>query len=398
MASVLSSRPPTTLGQYDLLEEIGRGGMGSVYRAHDRRTGGTVAVKLLADKVAANPKLLSRFEREFRAVTKLDHPNIVRALDFGRAGSLAYLVMEYVEGRSLGALIDQTGKLAEAPAVRIVTQVAQALHYAHRRSVIHRDVKPDNVLVRPDGMAKLADFGLAKDPEDGHDLTRPATGLGTPHFMAPEQYEDAKSAGIPCDVYSLGCTLYNAVTGKVPFDSCTTLIALTRKIKGDTLSPRQLVPALSEQVDEAIRRALHPDPARRPASCLKFVKMLAPRTQPARPATSPPPAERRVSLRHLSTQPATCTIDIGALAGNSEMQEDWPAVVQDISTTGIGVILARRFEAGTVFAVELEGKSGAALPSRPVRVVRVRADHLGHWLHGCTFLTPLTDGECQHLL
>ena len=116
--------------------------------------------------------------------------------------------MEYVEGESLGGLIAKHGRLPEGQAVRIITQAAQGLHYAHRRRVIHRDVKPDNILVRTDGRAKLADFGLAKDKEDDKDLTRPATGLGTPHFMAPEQYTDAKNAGVRCDVYSLGrpCT------------------------------------------------------------------------------------------------------------------------------------------------------------------------------------------------
>ena len=105
--------------------------------------------------------------------------------------------MEYVDGDSLGGLIARHGRLPEGQAVRIITQAAQALHYAHRRRVIHRDVKPDNILVRTDGRAKLADFGLAKDKENDKDLTRPATGLGTPHFMAPEQYTDAKNAGVP---------------------------------------------------------------------------------------------------------------------------------------------------------------------------------------------------------
>src|SRR5204863_8302423 len=142
-----------------------------------------------------------RLATEFKAATQLEHPNIVRAIEIDTDGSTSYLVYELVEGMDLADKIHHQGRLSEDEAVRVVTQVAQALHYAHQRQVVHRDVKPDNILVLADGRAKLTDFGLAKDHSGGSpDLTQHKIALGTPHFMAPEQFADARAAGVRCDV------------------------------------------------------------------------------------------------------------------------------------------------------------------------------------------------------
>jgi serine/threonine protein kinase len=405
VTTTAAKKMPAMVGRYDLLEKVGTGGMGSVYRGRDRETGEAVAVKVLGAKLAENPKLHHRLVQEFRSASKLDHPNIVRVLDLALDGSTAYLVMEFVEGESLGAMIARLGKLPEGQAVRIVTQAAQALHYAHRRRIIHRDVKPDNILVRADGMVKLADFGLAKDKNNDRDLTRPATGLGTPHFMAPEQYEDAKNAGVLCDVYSLGATLYNAVTGKLPFDNCVSLATLAKKIKGDVPPPRQLVPDLSEQVDEAIRRAMSPNPAKRPASCLQFANLLPAQAQwgrlgefaPRRPAC-PARYERRTAPRHPCTLGITCVIDTDLFAGGEGTEETWPGTVHDIGPRGLGLVMPRRFERGTAIRVEVEG--GGEQPARRLaaRVAHVRPEALGHWFHGCVFADPLSDQALREWL
>jgi serine/threonine protein kinase len=273
-----------TLGNYDLLEKVAEGGMGAIYRGRHRDSGQIVAIKIISAQMATNPTLLSRFEQEFRAASRLDHPNIVRALDYNGTAATPYLVMEFVEGESLGQKIDREGKLPEAEAIRIIAQVAQGLHRAHKQGLIHRDVKPDNILVQPDGIAKLADLGLVKEAESDLNLTKTGRGLGTPHFMAPEQFRNAKNADKRCDVYSLGATLYQMVTGQLPFRSTGPLDAWMKKIHNELIPPRKLVPGLSERIDWAFLRAMSADPDRRPASCREFVEDLTGRSTRRLPA------------------------------------------------------------------------------------------------------------------
>src|SRR5947209_12345455 len=147
--------------------------------------------------------------------------------------------MEFVEGESLGQRLEREGRMAEAEAIRLIAQVAQGLHRAHKQNLVHRDVKPDNILVRPDGVAKLADLGLVKETDADLNLTRTGRGLGTPHFMAPEQFRDAKNADPRCDVYSLGATLYMMVTGELPFRSVNgPLDAWMKKVQTDLEAAR----------------------------------------------------------------------------------------------------------------------------------------------------------------
>ncbi len=264
-----------TIGDYDIVEKIAEGGMGTVYKGRHRLTGEVVAIKMVAPHMATNPTYLQRFEKEYTVARALDHPNIVRALEHGVSEGRPYLVMEFVEGESLGQRLDRVNRLPEAEAVRIITEAAQALHQAHQRGLIHRDVKPDNIMLTPDGQVKLADLGLVKEIDGDLNLTRTGRGLGTPHFMAPEQFRNAKNANVRCDIYSLGATLYMMVTGQMPFAACPPLDAFMKKLKDDLPAPRKLVPALSEQVDHAIRLAMAADPERRPASCQEFLEDLA---------------------------------------------------------------------------------------------------------------------------
>ena len=184
---------------------------------------------------------MKRFEQEYNAARQLDHPNIVRALELDNTGSTPYMVMEFVEGESLGSKLERDGKLPEADAKRLIIQVAQGLYKAHKERLVHRDVKPDNILITPDGRAKLADLGLVKEVETDLNLTRTGRGLGTPNFMAPEQFRNAKNADARCDIYSLGATLYMMVTGETPFKAYGPLDSYMRKIENDLTPPRQLV-------------------------------------------------------------------------------------------------------------------------------------------------------------
>lgn len=275
-----TSRPTmTSVGNYDLVEKIAEGGMGTVYKGRHKVTGEIVAVKVVPPNLASNNILLQRFENEFNAARKIDHSNVVRAVEYGHEGSTPYLVMEFVDGESLGQRVEREGRIQVDEAIRIIAQVAQGLHRAHRQGMIHRDVKPDNILVTKDGgTAKLADLGLVKEVENDLNLTRTGRGLGTPHFMAPEQFRNAKNADVRCDIYSLGATLYQLVTGELPFKSTGPLDAWMKKVNNDMVPPKQLVPDLPDRVDWAIRRAMSANPESRPSTCREFVEDLTGRS------------------------------------------------------------------------------------------------------------------------
>lgn len=275
-----------TIGNYDLVEKIAEGGMGTVYRGRNHLTGEIVAVKVVPPHLLTNPVVLKRFEQEYLVAKAINHPNIVKALDFGRNGDTRYLVMEYVEGESLGQKLERDGKLPEAEAIRIISLVSLGLQKAHSLGLVHRDVKPDNVLLMPDGQVKLTDLGLVKEVEADLNLTRTGRGLGTPHFMSPEQFRNAKKADARCDIYSLGATLYMMVTGELPFKSNGPLDAWMKKINNEIEPPRQLAPELSERVDWAIRRAMSPDPTQRPESCKAFIEDLTGHTTKVTSGTS----------------------------------------------------------------------------------------------------------------
>lgn len=273
-----------SIGNYELIEKIAEGGMGAVYKGRYRGSDQIVAIKIVPPETAKKAVLLKRFEMEFRAASALDHPNIVKALDYNGTGT-PFLVMEYVDGESLGQKVEREGALDEQTAVRLIAQVCDGLHKAHKQSLIHRDVKPDNILITQDGVAKLTDLGLVKDTEGEQNLTRTGRGLGTPHFMAPEQFRDAKNADVKCDIYSLGATLYMLVTGEIPFAKTNPLDCWMKKTKNDFPAPRKLNPRVSERVDWAIRRAMSADPSQRPTTCREFCEDL---TGNAAKANGPP--------------------------------------------------------------------------------------------------------------
>jgi serine/threonine protein kinase len=289
-----------TVGNYDIIERIAEGGMGTVYKGRHRQTGQIVAIKVVASHITTNQVLLKRFEQEYNAARQLNHPNIVRAIEYGDTGTAPYLVMEFIEGESLGKRIEREGAMPEREAIKLVAQVAQALHRAHKENLIHRDVKPDNILVTPAGVAKLTDLGLVKEVEADLNLTRTGRGLGTPHFMAPEQFKNAKNVDKRCDIYSLAATLYMMVTGEMPFRSSGPLDAYMKKIENKLTPPREIVPALSERLDAAIRRAMSAEIDQRPVDCREFVEDLTGRSTrkvaaPAgAPAAAAAPAEKDV--------------------------------------------------------------------------------------------------------
>jgi serine/threonine protein kinase len=386
-----------TIGDYEILEEIAGGASGCVYKGRYLTTGELVAIKVASSQTAGNPVLRKRFEQEFQVMRGLDHPNLVRALHLGHEGHTLYLVLEFVDGPTLGDRIEREGPLPEDEAVRILTEVASGLAEAHRRRVIHRDIKPDNILLAPDGQARLTDLGLAKDVQAGGDLTRPSAGLGTPNFMAPEQFSNAKHADARCDIYGLGATLYMAVTGRLPFQARLPYEIRQKKLNNDLTPPRQLAPGLSECVERVIYRSVHIDPRQRHPSCLEFINELkgggprptASEGNPAAPARRRK-GEQRATVRYPSDQVGFCN----AVGGGKKPQ--WPAKVQNISAGGLALLVGRRFEPHSTLCVELGG-SGQAPCYYLVRVVRVQPRPGRKWLVGCAFARPLSDEEVESL-
>jgi eukaryotic-like serine/threonine-protein kinase len=262
------------IGNWELLEKIAESGMGTVYRARDRDSGDVVAIKVLPPFQAGKGEAYQRFARECQILSALKDPHVVRAIDFGMEGYNPYLVMEHVEGETLGERIIREGRIPEDKAIRIIAEVAEALGRVHARGLVHRNVKPDSILLTPDGQTKLTDLCLVREVASREALTRDGTFLGTPNFLAPEHFRTAGKPTRRGDIYALGATLYTAVTGEPPFASCTLIDMCARKLRNELTPPKQLVPGLSVRINLAIRQAMSAQPDLRPSTCEDFVESL----------------------------------------------------------------------------------------------------------------------------
>lgn len=284
------------LGQYRLLEPIGQGGMGSVYRAEHLHLRRQVAIKVMSRSIATNPRLLHRFYAEARAVAKLQHPNIVGCLDAGRhtregAAPRDYYVMELIAGSDFYDTVRNRGPLSAAKVCELFRQVADALAESHRHGLVHRDIKPSNILITPDWQAKLLDFGLALQPQ--HRMTEPGTLLGTVGYMAPEQIQTPHLVDARADLFSLGATMYWALTGKDPYpESGNTLRDLTQRLTAGAADVRQVRPEVPQELSNLIAKLTDPDPDRRYQSARSLAGTLAGLTKwvaAARPVDTPGP-------------------------------------------------------------------------------------------------------------
>jgi tRNA A-37 threonylcarbamoyl transferase component Bud32 len=251
----------TLAGRYRLDELIGRGGMATVFRAWDTQLGRPVAVKLLRPEVIADPDLALRFRREAHAAAVLHHPNVVGYLGAGTDGATPYLVMELVDGDDLATRIRRHAPLATATAVRIAADVARGLAVAHARGIVHRDVKPGNILVDGNGSARITDFGVARIAAES-EATIPGTTLGSVHYFSPEQARGLSTTPAS-DVYSLGLVLFEMLTGTRPFSGESTAAVALARVGVPAPSPRAVVPTLPVDVDAVVTRALAPDPVAR---------------------------------------------------------------------------------------------------------------------------------------
>jgi serine/threonine protein kinase len=273
-------RTKFTLGPYRIVNAIGQGGMGHVFKAEHKLLGRIEAIKVLP-KSKSTPEAVAAFQREIRAQAQLDHPNLVRVSYADFEGETYFFVTEYVPGTDLRKLVRRNGPLPYTTAATIVSQAAEGLHYAHRRGLVHRDVKPGNLLVTPDGRTKITDLGLAwflmEDFEGGKPVAgKPNSLVGTADYLAPESIRRPDKILPVSDVYSLGCTLSYAVTGKVPFPGGNTPDKIRRHLDETPLNPLHFNPDLPEGFCDAIAAMMDKNPDTRTPTAAAVVELMRP--------------------------------------------------------------------------------------------------------------------------
>ncbi len=261
------------VGGYEIVAPVGRGGMGAVFKAIQVSMGRVVALKILPRKLARNEAYVQRFLREARSAARLSHPNIVQAIDAGHADGYYYFAMEFVDGRSLRDVIETAGSLPEHRALEVVRDVARGLCRAHDAGIIHRDVKPDNILVTPDGGVKLADLGLAREAAaTDTSITVVGSALGTPGYISPEQVRGESHLDGRTDVYALGATFYHLVVGAAPYSGGTHAEVMSKHLTEPVPDARRNAPQLSPDSAAIIRTAMQKKRDDRYASMAEFLE------------------------------------------------------------------------------------------------------------------------------
>ena len=299
-----------TLGGFQILHEIGRGGMAVVYRARQIALNRDVAVKVLPPELARhNPALSERFLHEAGSMARLSHPNIADVIDYGEQDGVQWFAMKLVEGEALDSLLARVGRLSPEQAAEIAAQVADALQHAHERGVIHRDVKPGNILIDQSGKTVVTDFGIAKAADVGH-LTVTGASIGTPEYMSPEQAKGEPIDG-RSDIYSLGAVLYAMICGEAPFTATTPVAVAMKHVNEPPRDPRELAPGCPEPVAGTIARALAKHPAYRFSTAQEMAAALRGRGAWQAPATPGAPARQR---SRSATPIAAAILVVGILA------------------------------------------------------------------------------------
>ena len=315
------------LGPYRLIEGVGRGGMAEVYLAEDQRLERRVAVKVLPAAMAMEQTFRARFEREARAAAKLQHPHILPVYDYGQQDGVPYLVMPYITGGSLAQIIAQArGPLPLNKAVQWADEIASALQYAHDQNIVHRDVKPGNMLIGPGEHLLLSDFGIAKVMDATTSLTNTGTSVGSPEYMAPEQARG--EADYRSDIYALGIVIFQMLAGRVPFSASTPMQVMMQHVQEPPPSLRSLNPTLSPQVEAVVLRALAKDPAERFQSASALAEALkAAATGQALPKSLSAPAGARSTRVPAPGQPPAGTPPRGqhSLAGQPRARTTYPS-------------------------------------------------------------------------
>ena len=263
------------LGKYKLVKKLGQGGMGEVYLGEDTKLGRKAAIKVLSKELAGKEDFVTRFYKEARAMARVNHDNAVSVYDVDQDRGIHYVAMEFVDGKSMQKWMDTLGTMSVGDALHVTLRCAEALQFAHSQNLVHRDIKPDNIMLTSKGKVKVADFGLAKATDEDLSMTASGTGLGTPYYMAPEQARNAKHVDGRTDVYALGVTLYYFLTGKLPFTGNSALEVIMAKEKGRFESARKLNPQVPDRLDLMLGKMIEKDLDRRFKDCGEVIQMLA---------------------------------------------------------------------------------------------------------------------------
>jgi eukaryotic-like serine/threonine-protein kinase len=328
------SRPVVSGGRYRLEHPLGHGGMATVFLARDEELDRPVAVKLLAENLADDAAFRKRFLREARLAARLSHPNVVSVYDAGATeDARPYIVMEYVEGVTLADLLRERGRLPATEAVGLAVQACHGLAHAHAAGLVHRDVKPQNLLLRPDGTLKVADFGIARAAETTA-LTQAGTVLGTAAYLSPEQAagEEVTSAA---DVYALGAVLYELLTGRPPYELDSLADLAAKQAEGSITPVSELAQEVPRHVEDAVMRSLARNPAYRPASAEALASELSgePATKVAPEPRRPAATRRRLWLALTAALVAAAIalgVAFGSRDGGSPRPKPRPAAVPEI--------------------------------------------------------------------
>ncbi|MEC9094101.1 MAG: serine/threonine-protein kinase [Planctomycetota bacterium] len=320
-----AGRTKLNLGPYIITDWIGQGGMGQVFKAVHEMMGRECAVKVLP-LTKANEESVANFRREIRMQANLDHPSLVRAFDAGEDGNVHYLVVEFVPGTDLRRLVRSKGKLSVQQASSIIMNAALGIDYAHQRKLVHRDVKPGNILVTPDGRAKVSDLGLAGFLQDPSDPRHGKT-VGTADYLSPEQIQSPQNITKVTDIYSLGCTLYYAVTGKVPYPGGTAKSKARRHLEETPWHPRRFNDEISDEFVDLIADMMEKDPEVRIQTCEEVATRLAPwaiddslvldnSQSPSRWMPEPPPSVENERIVINANDTGSASFDVAELAMN----------------------------------------------------------------------------------
>ncbi len=344
------SRVAFLIPGYEIVEKLGQGGMGAVYKGVHLASRKTVAMKILSEKLSRRPEFLERFHREARVAIKLDHPNIVKGFDEGSVGKTHYFVMEYVHGKSASRVLKKRRRFGERRSMDIIRQVSQALDYAHEHNILHRDIKPDNIMMTREGKIKLADYGLVKYMDDVNEagLTSEGQIMGTPNYISPEQASGKRALDIRSDIYSLGATLFHLLTGSPPYTGKSAGAIMGMHISAAVPDPKKINPGLTPEACGIVRRMMAKNLSERyqtPAELLEDLEKYFSRKptnagalQPSGAAlVTPPPWDTSAPEAESHSDPADEEEDLLESVGEDHRQLSYMAPI--LFGVGAGLLL-----------------------------------------------------------
>jgi len=335
-----ATRGVTRLAGFEILEKIGQGGMGAVFRARQTSMDRIVALKILPPKLAQDPSFKQRFLQEAQISAKLSHLNIISGIDCGDSGGFTYFAMEFVDGKTVKQILKEREKLPYAEAFSIVRQVAEALVYAESKGMVHRDIKPDNIMLTKDGKAKLCDLGLAKQQHDDTNVTQAGQALGTPNYISPEQARGESNVDTRADIYSLGATFYHLLSGNPPFAAPTGASVMALHISEEARSPCDSDPLLPTSYGQIISKMMAKSPGDRYANARQLVGDLEAAQQKLMPTAATFRAKSSCALPRRATKPEAHEAHAGEMAPLEPLPADSATGLRKAVSSRAGLALA----------------------------------------------------------